>query len=110
MVDKDTNRQDELDAIVNNPVMLTTTDNPYNPFTQWREWYGFDVTHGYNTCAYLARIVNSSHELSDADQALAIEYAINEIIQINLTGNYIKVTADSFKDRMKTIKNISFLK
>ena len=24
-------------------VMLTTIDNPYNPFTEWNEWLQFDL-------------------------------------------------------------------
>ena len=34
--------------------MLSTSDNPYNPFTQFKEWYSFDISKGYNTCSYLA--------------------------------------------------------
>jgi hypothetical protein len=72
--------------------MLTTIDNPFNPFTQYNEWYNYDETKGYHTCAYLARIVKASDELSDADQALAIDQAMNEIVSLNLLGNYIKVS------------------
>lgn len=71
--------------------MLSTSDNPFNPYTQWDEWYAFDVAAGYHTSAYLARIVRSSDELSESDQSLAIKEAIDEILEFNLTGNYIKV-------------------
>jgi hypothetical protein len=74
--------------------MLTTIDNPYNPFKQYDEWYNFDVSKGYNTCAYLARITKSSDELSDEDELLAIEQAIDEIIDLNVSGNYLKVSED----------------
>lgn len=74
--------------------MLTTLDNPYNPFTQFDEWDAFDKQHGYFTCAYLARITTSSDDLSEADQALAIDKAMNEIVDLNLSGNYIKVRED----------------
>ena len=70
---------------------LTTTDNPFSPFVQWDEWYAFDVSKGYNTCSYLARVVRGSNELSDADEDLAIENAIDEIVNLNVTGNYVKV-------------------
>ena len=70
--------------------MLTTSDNPFNPYTQWDEWYAFDVAAGYHTSAYLARIVRSSDELSESDQSLAIKDAIDEILEFNVTGNYIK--------------------
>ena len=70
--------------------MLTTSDNPFNPYTQWDEWYAFDVSAGYHTSAYLARIVRSSDELSESDQSLAIKEAIDEILEFNVTGNYVK--------------------
>jgi hypothetical protein len=83
-----------------NESMLTTIDNPYNPFTQFDDWYAFDVGMGYNTCSYLSRIAIVSEELSDADIDLAIERAIDEILELNLTGKYIKVTKDSFESRV----------
>jgi hypothetical protein len=42
-----------------NQSMLTTEDNPFDPFTQFDEWYAFDVEKEYYTCAYLARIAKS---------------------------------------------------
>jgi hypothetical protein len=86
---------------VDTQFMLTTLDNPYNPFTQFDEWYAFDESEQYCTCEYLARVAKSSPELSDVDQDIAIDLAMNEILQFNLTGNYIKVTKESFKDRLK---------
>lgn len=74
--------------------MLTTLDNPFNPYTQFDEWYAYDTSHGYNTCAYLARIAKTSNELSDEDNELAIEAAMNEILKFNLLGIYIKVNKD----------------
>lgn len=71
--------------------MLSTSDNPFNPYTQWEQWYAFDAAAGYHTPSYLARIVVTSHELSEADQLLAIKDGIDEILRLNLTGKYIKV-------------------
>lgn len=73
---------------------LTTTDNPFNPFTQFDEWYAFDEQKGYHTCAYLARIAKLHDELSQFDDADAIEKAIDEILNFNLLGIYKKVTID----------------
>jgi len=72
--------------------MLTTADNPFDPFTQFDSWFAFDSSKNYNSCSYLARIAKTSDELSDADNAIAIEQAIDEIVQLNLLGNYVKVT------------------
>ena len=73
--------------------MLSTSDNPFNPYTDWDQWYAFDVAAGYHTSAYLARIVITSHELSEADQDLAIKDAIDEIVEHNFSGKHIKVFA-----------------
>lgn len=75
--------------------MLTTIDNPFNPFTQYNEWYAFDDQAGYATPSYLARVVRSSDELSEADQLVAIENAIDEIVEENVLGIYVKVSRDS---------------
>ncbi len=72
--------------------MLTTEDNPYDPFTQFDEWYAFDTQNGYNTCSYLARIAMTSNELSETDYDQALDSALDEILEYNLTGNYKIVT------------------
>ena len=73
--------------------MLSTVDNPFNPFTESEEWRVFDEGHGYYTSQFLARIVKSSDDLSEPDQSLAIEAAITEIVEENVSGLYIKVAA-----------------
>lgn len=75
--------------------MLTTTDNPFSPVTQYDEWMVWDMSHGYNSNSLLARVVHTSPELSDADQVLAIEEAIDEIVTENVSGVHTKVRADS---------------
>ena len=70
--------------------MLTTIDNPYDPFTQFDDWYNYDETKGYHSCAYLARIANTSPDLSDLDNQLEIEAAIDRIVKLNPLGIYIK--------------------
>lgn len=72
--------------------MLTTVDNPYDPFEQYEEWYRFDSSRGYHTPGLLGRIVITSDSLSEADQALAREQAIDEIVRENVLGLYRKVT------------------
>ena len=89
------------DSVSNHEFMLSTIDNPYDPFTHYDLWYAFDQTKGYKTCEYLARIAKTSDDLSDLDNAIAIETAIDEIVDINVLGLYIKVGRDTFKNRMK---------
>jgi hypothetical protein len=71
--------------------MLTTVDNPFSPFTQWVEWYAYDVASGHHTCALLARIVVTSDELSYGDQVIATQDAIDEIVRENVSGLHRKI-------------------
>lgn len=71
--------------------MLSTTDNPYDPFTQWDEWFNWDTRAGYHTSGLLARVARSSSELSDADQFTVIQDAIDEIVRENVFGVLCKV-------------------
>jgi hypothetical protein len=71
--------------------MLTTTDNPYDPFNEYDKWSGYDASQGYYTCSYLARVARTSDELSEVEEATAIEQAIDEIVSMNVLGIYKKV-------------------
>lgn len=72
-------------------VMLSTIDNPYNPFDDFDNWYKFDMDHGYGTCSYLARIARTSDQLSDAENEREIERAIDEIIKYDFMNQYVKI-------------------
>ena len=74
--------------------MLTTVDNPFDPFTEFKPWYSFDLASGYHTLALLARIANTSQELSEADELLVNELAIDEIIRENVSGMHRRVTRE----------------
>lgn len=71
--------------------MLSTVDNPFDPFDQFDSWYQFDVDKGYNSCAYLARIARTSDQLSDKENDDEVERAIDEIIKYDFMNVYTKV-------------------
>lgn len=77
--------------------LVTTIDNPFDPFTQFDDWYRFDVDHGYNTCAYLARIAKTSIDLDDDAYSNAVNEAVDEIVRLNINGLYKKVYEKSEK-------------
>ena len=77
-----------------NEVMLTTIDNPYNPFEQFDLWLLFDKEKGYNTCEYLARIVNLTNDMSEKEIEVATDRAIDDIIVNDPFGIYKKVTSE----------------
>ena len=75
--------------------MLTTVDNPFDPFTEFDAWLGFDVSKGYNTCAYLARVAVSSDELSEEEESEAVDLAMEDIVANDPLGIFIRVTRKS---------------
>lgn len=75
--------------------MLTTIDNPFNPFKDFDSWFLFDVEKGYNSCAYLARIAKTSNEFTDQEEDEEIERAIDEIIKYDFMNIYVKVKEDT---------------
>lgn len=78
-----------------NECMLTTVDNPFDPFTQFDSWFLFDVEKGYNSCAYLDRIAKTSDQLSDKENEEEIERAIDEIIKYDFMNIYKKVKKET---------------
>ena len=80
-------------------IALTTIDNPFNPFTEYDEWYAYDLelarkNNRADCCSYLAAIAKTSDQLGFVDEVLAIEEAINEIIEYNILGIFKKVTIE----------------
>ena len=74
---------------------LTTFDNPYDPFTDFDNWFLYDVERGYNSCGLLARISKTSPELSDEENQEEIERAIDEIIVNDFSNVYKKVVKNN---------------
>ena len=75
----------------NKRFMLTTIDNPFDPFTQFEQWFLFDVEKGYNSCSYLARIAKTSDQFTEDENDKEIERAIDEIIKYDFMNIYKKV-------------------
>lgn len=75
--------------------MLTTIDNPFDPFEQFPAWFMFDVQKGYNSCCYLSRIAQTSDQFSQEENEREVERAIDEIVQNDFRNLYRKVTNSS---------------
>lgn len=89
---------------VNYEVAVSTTDNPYNPLTDYDKWDQYDRQQGYGTSEYLARVVRTTTEFGDGTYAKDIERAVDEIVLLNLIAlthegvSYIKVTGEATED------------
>lgn len=61
--------------------MITTKDNPFDPFDEFEQWLQFDISHGYHSLNVLAdRAIVSNGQLSKESDEEAISEAIDEII------------------------------
>lgn len=72
--------------------MLTTNDNPFDPFEQFDDWLMFDKGKGYNCCERLARIIKLTDEMSEVEEDLERERAIDEIIKLDFLDIFNKAT------------------
>lgn len=75
--------------------MLSTVDNPYDPFDDFDHWYTYDLEKGYNTCGLLARISETCSEFPEAMQHQQIEQAIDDFIALDCLKLFTKVVRDS---------------
>ena len=76
--------------MMDNEFMLTTVDNPYNPFEQFTLWNLFDKENGYNTCERLARIMNISDDMTQKEEDEEYNRAADAIIKYDFLDIYKK--------------------
>jgi hypothetical protein len=74
---------DEYNKAVSINAMLTTYDNPYNPYTDYDAWWQWDRDNGYNTPELLAFVMgDTSNALDEVEvaqiQATAMNYIVDE--------------------------------
>ena len=72
-------------------VMLTTIDNPYDPFEDFDKWFIEDSIRGHNTCGLISCIAKTSDSFSECTNARIMEAAYDEIIKNDLEQKYKKV-------------------
>lgn len=72
-------------------VMLTTFDNPFDPFDDFHSWWMYDNEKGYNTCGLLARIARYSEDFSTKEEDDDRKKAIDQIVENDPLNIYKKV-------------------
>ena len=75
--------------------MLSTVDNPYNPFDQFDSWLRFDKDYGYHCCETLDRIALIRDDMSELEKDEEYERAIDDIVKYDFLGVYVKVTPET---------------
>ena len=75
-----------------NDYMLTTVDNPFDPFEQFDLWLMFDKEKGYDTCERLMRIAKLSDDMTQKEIDEETERAMDEIIKYDFLNLFVKAT------------------
>lgn len=82
-------------------IALSTSDNPYNPITDYDNWERFDMEHKYYTNDYLDRVCHTTRNFGDELYLQDIEHVIDEAVKFNLIScqaegvSYVKVVHES---------------
>jgi hypothetical protein len=85
--------------------MLTTFDNPFDPFDEFDPWLMYDIELGWNTCGLLARVARHSDEFSTIEDKLETERAIDAIVNDEFLGCiFTKVTRSTANGEEKQEK------
>ena len=71
--------------------MLTTIDNPFNPFDNWNEWLSFDKDHHYDSSEKLMRFAEITDDMTMFEEEAEKERAIDTIVKRDFLNIYQKV-------------------
>ena len=75
--------------------MITTIDNPFNPFDDFDSWFMFDVEKGYYTNSKLARLIEVDDSMTEKEELEEIERAIDRLIEIDPLDLYKKIVRET---------------
>lgn len=65
--------------------MLTTYDNPFNPFTNFISWFKEDLRLGHDCCGLLDRYASTSSMVSDSINDQNTLDAMDKIVEMDPT-------------------------
>ena len=92
--------------------MLTTIDNPFNPFVDYNLWMLYDKEKGYDTSERLMRIAKGYmfEGMSQVEEDKAVDRAMDDLIEIDILNVFVKGTEESIQkliDERKANNNLS---
>lgn len=77
---------------------ITYDKNPYNPFSQFDDWYKWDLAFGFDICGLIARFAPTSAEnLTDMENDELINEAIHKVMDIYETKLGLKLVFGEWK-------------
>lgn len=74
---------------------ITTIDNPFNPFDDFTSWLAFDIEKGYYSFQKVARLINTTDDMTEVEELEEIERAIDRLIEIDPLDLYLKVVRET---------------
>lgn len=81
---------------------ITTIDNPFDPQDDFYSWLKWDWTKGYDTCGALARLYEEDESLSEEENDVLKEEAIDNLIAADPFGIYKKIIYSSSNTSSET--------
>ena len=80
-----------------NTYMLTTFDNPFNPFVDFRSWYMFDCEKEHYTSSRLARIAEVDSEMTEREINAEKERAMQLITKYDFENKFFYGTEEQIQ-------------
>ena len=74
--------------------VLTAKANPWNPFENFKDWKRWEDDHKTYSYNVQARIAHTSGELTDEENELIIEAAIDSFLRNDFLGTYKKLQSE----------------
>ena len=71
--------------------MVTTIDNPYNPFTRYRKWREHDDSHCYHTEEWIYVLSKTSNDLLPEERDEQIDFGVDRLLMLDPYGLHVKV-------------------
>lgn len=75
-------------ACLRHDVLVTTVDNPINPFVDFTGWMNLDIAMGYDTCGLVNQMFMGYDNMSDEDQAIEYARMIRDLFTNDPLGVY----------------------
>ena len=86
-----------------NDYLLTTIDNPYNPFDDFSNWYAFDMEKGHNTCDLIGRLAQLRDDMTQREEEEEYARVAEFILYHDPHDKYKKIFKQTATDQMHTV-------
>ena len=75
--------------------MISTKDNPFDPFDDFNAWLLFDKEKGYDSNERVARLAHITEDMTEEESDKEFERAMDRLIEIDPLDIFIKIRRKS---------------